>query len=198
MADRKVTVLNPLGYQELFQSGDNLIFDGSLNLQSNSITGLPAPGADTDGVNKKYVDDIELSLSTDIADLDNRVDDLEAFKDSVDVSLYVEKAGSTMTGFLTLSGNPTAEMHAATKQYADAKKDDAIAAIGDGNITFTATQNMSVSGSFTTNQSGNTEITLTGPDLAPYLQKPTADGSFVVVKAATNFSYSEVIDGGTY
>ena len=198
MADRKVTVLNPLGYQELFQSGDNLVFDGSLNLQSNSITGLPAPGADTDGVNKKYVDDIELSLSNDISDLDQRVDDLETFKDNVDTSLYVEKAGSTMTGFLTLSGNPTAEMHAATKQYADAKKDDAIAAIGDGSITFAATQNMSVTGSFTTNQSGDTEISLTGPDLTPYLQKPTADGSFVVVKAATNISYSDTIDGGIY
>ena len=198
MADRKVTVLNPLGYQELFQSGDNLIFDGSLNLQSNSITGLPAPGNDTDGVNKKYVDDIELTLSTGITELTNRVDNLEDFQESVDVSLFVEKAGSTMTGFLTLSGNPTAGMHAATKQYADAKRDDAIAAIGDGSITFTATQNMSVSGSFTTNQSGDTEIELTGPDLTAYLQKPTADGSFVVVKAATNISYSEVIDGGIY
>ena len=198
MADRKVTVLNPLGYQELFQSGDNLIFDGSLNLQSNSITGLPTPGADTDGVNKKYVDDIELSLSTDITDLDNRIDALEAFEDTVDISLYVEKAGSTMTGFLTLSGDPTAQMHAATKQYADAQKNEAIAAIGNGSITFAATRNMTVSGSFTTNQFGDTEIELTGPDLTPYLQKPTADGSFVVVKAATNFSYSEVIDGGTY
>jgi len=198
MADRKVTVLNPLGYQELFQSGDNLIFDGSLNLQSNSITGLPTPGADTDGVNKKYVDDINLSLSNNLSDLDNRIDTLETFADGVDVTLYVEKAGSTMTGFLTLSGNPTAEMHAATKQYADSQKDAAIAAIGDGSITFAATQNMSVSGSFTTNQSGNTEIALVGPDLTSYLQKPTADGSFVVVKSASNISYSATIDAGTY
>lgn len=34
-------------------------------------------------------------------------------------SLYVAKAGDTMTGFLTLHANPTAAMHAATKQYVD-------------------------------------------------------------------------------
>lgn len=198
MADRKVTVLNPLGYQELFQTGDNLLFDGSVNLQSNSITGVPAPSANSDAVNKQYVDDINLSLTNDINDLDNRVDSIELFISGVDTSLYVEKAGSTMTGFLTLNGNPTQALHAATKQYADAKKNEAIGTIGDGTISFSASQNMSVSGSFTTNQSGDTEISLTGPDLTGYMQKPTADGSFVVVKAASNISYSEVIDGGTY
>lgn len=33
---------------------------------------------------------------------------------------YVLKAGDTMTGALTLSGDPTAALHAATKQYVDA------------------------------------------------------------------------------
>lgn len=32
----------------------------------------------------------------------------------------VKKAGDTMTGPLTLSGNPTLDMHAATKEYVDA------------------------------------------------------------------------------
>ena len=66
MADRKVTVLNPLGYQELFQTGDSLVFDGSLNLQSNSITGVPTPVQDGDGVNKKYVDDADEDIAGDI------------------------------------------------------------------------------------------------------------------------------------
>ncbi|HLX63253.1 MAG TPA: tail fiber domain-containing protein [Planctomycetota bacterium] len=35
---------------------------------------------------------------------------------------YVLKAGDTMTGFLTLSGDPTANLHAASKQYVDAEK----------------------------------------------------------------------------
>jgi hypothetical protein len=34
---------------------------------------------------------------------------------------YVAKAGSTMTGLLTLSGNPTANLHAASKQYVDSR-----------------------------------------------------------------------------
>lgn len=34
---------------------------------------------------------------------------------------YVDKAGDTMTGPLTLSGDPTANLHAATKQYVDTK-----------------------------------------------------------------------------
>lgn len=33
--------------------------------------------------------------------------------------IWVEKAGDTMTGLLTLSGDPTASLHAVTKQYAD-------------------------------------------------------------------------------
>ncbi len=36
-------------------------------------------------------------------------------------SRYVLKAGDTMTGLLTLSGAPTANLHAATKAYADTK-----------------------------------------------------------------------------
>lgn len=35
-------------------------------------------------------------------------------------SSSVQKSGSTMTGLLTLSGDPTDNLHAATKQYADA------------------------------------------------------------------------------
>ena len=34
--------------------------------------------------------------------------------------IWVEKAGDTMTGLLTLSGDPTAALHSATKQYVDA------------------------------------------------------------------------------
>ena len=57
MANRKITVLNPTGYQELFQSGDVLVLDGSVDLQSNGITGIPDPTQNLDCSNKKYVDD---------------------------------------------------------------------------------------------------------------------------------------------
>jgi hypothetical protein len=36
-------------------------------------------------------------------------------------ALKVDKAGDIMTGLLTLSGDPTAALHAATKQYVDAR-----------------------------------------------------------------------------
>jgi len=37
-----------------------------------------------------------------------------------DISAFVIKSGDTLTGPLTLSGNPTANLHAAPKQYVDA------------------------------------------------------------------------------
>ena len=59
MANRKLTVY-PSGYQKLLQAGDTLLIDGDINLQSNGLTGVTVPVADTDAASKKYVDD-ELS-----------------------------------------------------------------------------------------------------------------------------------------
>lgn len=166
MANRKVTVLNPAGYQELFQTGDNLLMDGSINLQLNALTGLPTPGVDSAGANKKYVDDADDLLSVEIGSIDTRLDALEA---NVDLADYVRKDGSTMTGFLTLSSSPNDLLHAAPKQYVD---NTVINAIGDGSITLSATQNVSISGtnSFTANQSGDVTIDIVGPDLSTYIQ----------------------------
>jgi len=43
-----------------------------------------------------------------------------------DLAPYLKKAGGVMTGTLTLSANPTADKHAATKEYVD----DAAAQVG--------------------------------------------------------------------
>ena len=63
--------------------------------------------------------------------LSNRIDAIEGdyvqvdnyAQDQVDlnnaIGLKVDKAGDTMTGFLTLSGAPTVDLHAATKKYVD-------------------------------------------------------------------------------
>lgn len=51
---------------------------------------------------------------------------------STELTGYVAKTGGTMTGTLTLSGDPTADLHAATKQYVDAAKPKMVA------ITLTA------------------------------------------------------------
>ena len=37
----------------------------------------------------------------------------------IDLSEYLKKTGGVLSGFLTLSGDPTAELHAATKKYVD-------------------------------------------------------------------------------
>ena len=69
---------------------------------------------------------------------------------------YVAKAGDTMTGLLTLSGNPTSNLMAATKQYVDST-----ALAGNGQINVDAGTGLSVSGTqATANQSGNTTRTL--------------------------------------
>ena len=77
MANRKITVLNPGGYQEIFQAGDVLIVDGEVNLQDNSLTGVPTPGANADATNKEYVDDANHAQDLLIQNLDTRVETLE-------------------------------------------------------------------------------------------------------------------------
>lgn len=55
-----------------------------------------------------------------------------------DISGKLDKSGGTMTGALTLSGNPTSNLHAATKQYVDANKG------GSGTITGVSANGTSV------------------------------------------------------
>lgn len=49
------------------------------------------------------------------------IDSLQLVSDSVTTAQAVLRTGSTMTGLLILSGNPTASAGAATKEYADTK-----------------------------------------------------------------------------
>ena len=61
---------------------------------------VPAPTTDTAAANKVYVDSALAAINP---------------------NLYVLKSGDTMTGFLTLSGNPTQSLHASTKSYVDSQ-----------------------------------------------------------------------------
>jgi hypothetical protein len=67
---------------------------GALNMGNSKVTNLATPTVSTDAATKAY---------TDTAD-----------------ALRVPLAGGTMTGLLTLSGDPSAALGAATKQYTDA------------------------------------------------------------------------------
>ena len=66
--------------------------------QFTASPSVPTPAQTTDAANKAYVD---------------------AAAGAVGAGSFVNKAGDTMTGPLTLSGNPTAPMQAATKSYVD-------------------------------------------------------------------------------
>ena len=156
MADRKITVLNPAGYQELFQSGDNLLVDGSVNLQANTIIGIPSPGSNDAATNKQYVDAQDQTIKNDVDALENTVGNLETQVDGL--------------------------------------------VINDGQITFTGSQGITLSGGsiFTANQSSDITLNIEGPDLSGLLPKPSTDGDFIISKDGGSVTYNSLIDLGEY
>jgi len=103
---------------------------GSVSVNSQKITNLATPTANTDASTKLYVD-------TKVADLVNSapstLDTLGEIATAIQAGgtvydSFVLKAGSTMTGALTLSGAPTVDLHAATKAYVDTVAGSATAA----------------------------------------------------------------------
>ena len=68
----------------------------------------------------------------------------------------------------------------------------------DNTITINAAGSLTGGGSFTTNDSSDVTITLTGPDVSSFLSQPESDGSFVIVQSGTTTTYSQTVDGGTY
>ena len=82
------------------------------------------PTSANQAVNKGYVDAADTALQDQITTINGTVTTLNAdpvtktYVNTQD-ALKVAKAGDTMSGFLTLHANPTAVLHAATKQYVD-------------------------------------------------------------------------------
>jgi len=103
---------------------------GSVALNTQKITGLGTPTLSTDASTKAYVDaqitalvgGAPGTLDT-LAEIATAISSGGTFYDAV-----VLKAGSTMTGALTLSGAPTTSLHAATKAYVDTVAGSATAA----------------------------------------------------------------------
>ena len=103
---------------------------GSVSVNSQKITSLATPTVNTDAATKLYVD-------TKVSDLVNSapgtLDTLGEIATAIQAGgsvfdAMVLKAGSTMTGALTLSGAPTVDLHAATKLYVDGVAGSATAA----------------------------------------------------------------------
>jgi hypothetical protein len=103
---------------------------GSVSVNSQKVTSLATPTDNADAATKLYVD-------TKVADLVNSapgtLDTLGEIANAIQsggtvYESFVLKAGSTMTGALTLSGAPSSNLHAATKAYVDAVAGSATAA----------------------------------------------------------------------
>jgi hypothetical protein len=102
----------------------------AVSLNSQKVTSLATPTDNADAATKLYVD-------TKVADLVNSapstLDTLGEIATAIEAGgtvyeSFVLKAGSTMTGALTLSGAPTVDLHAATKLYVDGVAGSATAA----------------------------------------------------------------------
>lgn len=101
-----------------------------VSMATYKITNLGTPASNADAATKLYVD-------TKVADLVNSapttLDTLGEIANAIQsggtvYESFVLKAGSTMTGALTLSGAPTVDLHAATKAYVDTVAGSATAA----------------------------------------------------------------------
>ena len=94
---------------------------GSVSVNSQKITNLGTPTVNTDASTKAYVDTSIANLIAGAPDTLNTLDEIaQALNDTANFSdTVVLKAGSTMTGPLTLSGAPSSNLHAATKLYVD-------------------------------------------------------------------------------
>jgi hypothetical protein len=94
---------------------------GSVSANSQKITNLGTPTSNTDASTKAYVDTSIANLISGAPSTLDTLDEIaQALNDTANFSdTVVLKAGSTMTGALTLSGAPTVDLHAATKLYVD-------------------------------------------------------------------------------
>ena len=116
---------------------------GSFSMNSQKIVSLGTPTANADAATKLYVD-------TKVSDLVNSapgtLDTLGEIATAISAGgtvfdAMVLKAGSTMTGALTLSGAPTVDLHAATKAYVDTVAGSATAAAASATAAATTYDN---------------------------------------------------------
>lgn len=84
-----------------------LVNPDDLRVQINSVGGMPSLQTGAGGMSVKH--DTSLADSSTGLGINRAVSD----------TWYVDVAGDTMTGFLTLNADPTNPMHAATKAYVD-------------------------------------------------------------------------------
>jgi hypothetical protein len=116
---------------------------GSFSMNSQKITSLATPTDSTDASTKGYVD---TQVSNLINSAPSTLDTLGEIATAIQAGgtfydAIVLKAGSTMTGALTLSGAPTVDLHAATKAYVDTVAGSATAAAASASAAATTYDN---------------------------------------------------------
>ena len=109
----------------------DIIMNGDIDMNSNQIRDVGDPTDGTQGMSRNYADSRYVNVAGDTmtGDLNMSGNQLNNVADpvlSTDAmsrgyadSRYLNITGDTMTGFLTLNADPTAALHAATKQYVD-------------------------------------------------------------------------------
>ena len=121
----------------------NVTVETAGSLRLNTV-----PTVSADAVNKGYVDSADANIQGQVTTLQGTVATLntdpvtKTYVDDQDAT-KVAKAGDTMTGFLTLSANPTSNLHAATKQYVDS---NISTHAGDTSLHVTSAQNTLLDG----------------------------------------------------
>lgn len=108
-------------------TGDVSRSELNLNDASNNpvvLKGINIPVDNNDAANKQYVDAVDTkvtNLEGEVTGVKNNVTNIT--NGSTELP-YLPIAGGTLTGALTLSGDPTADLQAATKAYIDTKAND--------------------------------------------------------------------------
>jgi hypothetical protein len=175
---------------------------GSVSVNSQKITSLATPTVNTDAATKLYVD-------TKVADLVNSapstLDTLGEIATAIQAGgtvydSFVLKAGSTMTGNLTLAGAPSSNLHAATKLYVDDVAGSATAAAASAAAAATTYDNFddrylgAKSSAPTLDNDGNALITgalyWNTPGATMYAWSGTAWGSISSTAAIYRYRYT--------
>ena len=98
-----------------------------LQLSGGTMTGdlkvLESPASDTSAVSKSYAQGLfttAINKANEATSVANAASSVATTAQST-ANAALPKSGGTMTGALTLSGNPTADLQAATKGYVDAQ-----------------------------------------------------------------------------
>lgn len=108
-------------------TGDTSRSELDLNDASNNpvvLKGVDTPADNNDAANKQYVD----AVNTKVANLEGEVTGVKNTVTNITSGStelpYLPITGGTLTGALTLSGDPTADLQAATKAYVDTRAND--------------------------------------------------------------------------